>query len=176
MTFNHNAHRDLWNWLSHNPFKRKRDWPGWEKNGGKHIDSGDECFACNACSDCSGCPLVWPIGHCYERVVDGETLYGLFNYWQSMTVNSIGHIQQGRIELANENIPGLIQLARRIRDLPLAAHSKQEDNVIFFDDGEPGDLEPSLEPDDDAAYDRRVDDALCGDDDWIIPYPIDGEF
>ena len=160
MTFDHNAHRDLWNWLSHNPFKRKRDWPGWKRNGGKHIDTGNECFACNACSDCSGCPLVWPIGHCYERVVNGETLYGLFNYWNSMTENSIGHIQQGRIELANENIPGLIQLARRIRDLPLAQHSDQEDNTIFFDDGE-----PSLEPDDDYEYDRRIDDMLCGDDD-----------
>ena len=62
----------------------------------------------------------------------------------------------------------LIQLARRFRHLPLAAHSEQEDNTSFFDDGEPGDLEPSLEPDDDAAYDRRVDDALCGDEDNII--------
>ena len=38
-------------------------------------------------------------------------------------------------------------------------------DVIFFDDGEPGDLEPSLEPDDDYEYDRRIDDMLCGDDD-----------
>ena len=170
MTFNHNAHRDLWNWLSHNPFKRKRDWPEWEKNGGKYIDDGNECFACDACPDCSGCPLVWPTGHCYERVVDGETLYGLFNYWHAMTENSIGHIQQGRIELANENIPGLIQLARRIRDLPLAQPSEQEDNTIFFDDGEPDDLEPSLEPDDDFEYDRRIDDALCGDENIIIQW------
>ena len=164
MTFNHNAHKDLWNWLSHNPFKRKSDWPGWEKNGGTYIDDGYECFACGTGCDCSGCPLVWPNGHCYVRVVDGKTLDGLFYYWHTMTENSIGHIKQGRIELANENIPELIQLARRIRDLPLATHSKQEDNVIFFDD-EPGDLEPSLEPDDDLAYDRRIDDMLCGDDD-----------
>ena len=169
MTFDHNAHRDLWNWLSHNPFKRKRDWPGWEKNGGKHIDAGNECFACDACFDCSGCPLVWPNGHCYERIVDGETFNGLFKRWHVLNEISRNRFNRGFFDLACESIPELIQLARRIRDLPLAAHSEQEDNTIFFDDGE-----PSLEPDDDAAYGRRVDDALCGDEDNII-FPWFGE-
>ena len=166
MTFNHNAHRDLWNWLSHNPFKRKRDWPGWEENGGKYIDAGNECFACNACSDCSGCPLAWPNGHCYERVVEGITLNGLFNHWYELNEISRSQYNQGFFDLAWESIPELIQLARRIRDLPLAQHSDQEDNTIFFDDDEPDDY---WSEDDlcDAAYDRKVDDALCGDENII---------
>ena len=168
MTFNHVAHRKLWHWLSLFPFKRKGEWPEWEKNGGTYIDAGNECFACDACGDCSCCPLVWPNGHCYERIVDGKTLNGLFKRWHVLNEISRNNFNRGFFDLACESIPELIQLARRIRDLPLAAHSEQEDNTIFFDDGEPGDLEPSLEPDDDAAYDRRVDDALCGDEDNII--------
>ena len=163
MTFNHVAHKRLWDWLSRNPLKRKGDWPEWLKNGGVYIDSGNECFACESCGDCSRCPLVWPGGHCEEQVVDGKTLQGLFKRWHMITEMSCGYIYRGFVEQAKENIPELIQLARRIRDLPLAQHSDQEDNTIFFDDGEPGDLEPSL--DDDLAYDRRIDDMLCGDDD-----------
>ena len=164
MSFNHQAHRDLWHWLSLNPFELKENWPEWKKNGGKYLDAGNECFACDACGDCSGCPIMWPNGHCYERVVEGITLNGLFKRWHILNEVSRASLRRGAIEQAKENIPELIQLARRIRDLPLATHSKQEDNVIFFDD-EPGDLEPSLEPDDDLAYDRRIDDMLCGDDD-----------
>ena len=88
--------------------------------------------------------------------------------WHVLNEISRNHFNRGFFDLACENIPELIQLARRIRDLPLAAHSEQGVITIFFDDCEPGGLEPSLEPDDDAAYDRRVDDALCGDEDNII--------
>ena len=170
MTFNHVAHKRLWDWLSRNPLKRKGDWPEWQKNGGTYFDAGNECFACDACSDCSSCPLVWPNGHCYERLMNGTTLKGLFKRWYILTEVSRSYILRGAMDQAKENIPELIQLARRIRDLPLAQHSDQEDNTIFFDDGEPGDLEPSL--DDDLAYDRRIDDMLCGDDDdnSIIPW------
>ena len=46
---------------------------------------------------------------------------------------------------------------KRLWDWLLRNPLKQEDNDIFFDD------EPSLEPDDDYEYDRRIDDMLCGD-------------
>ena len=164
MSFNHQGHRELWDWLSKHPGKLKSEWPGWDRNYGPYPDNGNECFACDACSDCSGCPLVWPNGHCYERFVEGKTLNGLFKRWHVLNEISRNRYNRGFFDSAWESIPEMIQLARRIRDLPLAQHSDQEDNTIFFDDCEPGDLEPSLEPDDDAAYDRRVDDMLCGDD------------
>ena len=162
MTFNHIAHRKLWHWLSLFPLNRKGEWPEWKKNGGTYIDAEGECFACDACEDCVHCPLVWPNGHCYERTVNGTTLGGLFKRWHILNEISRNRYDRGFFVLAWENIPELIQLARRIRDLPLAQHPAQENNTIFFDDGEPDDLEPSL--DDDLAYDRRIDDMLCGDD------------
>ena len=158
MSFNHQAHRELWDWLSKHPGKLKSEWPGWDRNYGPYPDNGNECFACDACSDCSGCPLVWPHGHCYERVVYGETLHGLFKRWHALTMVSRASLQRGAIEQAKKSIPDLIQLARRIRDLPLAQPVKKpqppcdEDN----DDDDLYDL-------DDVAYDRRIDDALCGD-------------
>ena len=175
MTFNHNAHRDLWNWLSHNPFKRKSDWPGWEKNGGKYPDAGNECFACDACPDCSGCPLVWPNGHCYERIVDGTTLEGLFKRWHILNEVSRSYILRGLIDRAKVNIPELIQLARRIRDLPLAEYAEPKGGVIPSNDDDDNEEEDYLDVldgfDEDAVYDRRVDDALCGDEDnTIIPW------
>ena len=165
MTFNHNAHRKLWHWLSLFPFKRKRDWPGWEKNGGTYIDAGNECFACDACSDCSGCPLVWPEGHCYE-------LGGLFKRWHILNVVSQSYILRGLIDQAKENIPELIQLARRIRDLQLAKYVEPKGNVIPSNDDDDNEGEDYLDVldgfDEDAVYDRRVDDKLCGDEDNII--------
>ena len=164
MTFNHAAHKRLWDWLSRNPLKRKGDWPEWQKNGGTCLDSENECFACEACGDCFRCPLVWPNGHCYEIVVDGITYNGLFKRWHVLNEISSNRFNRlGFFDLAWESIPEIIQLARRIRDLPLTQHSDQKDITIFFDDREPGDLEPAL--DDDFEYDRRIDDMLCGDDD-----------
>ena len=179
MTFNHNAHRDLWNWLSHNPFNRKDEWPEWQKNGGPYIDDGHECFACDACEDCSHCPLVWPNGHCYERVVEGITLNGLFKRWHILNEASRADLQRGAIEQAKESIPDLIQLARRIRDLPLAEYVEPKGNVIPSNNDDDNEEEDYLDVldwfDEDAVYDRRVDDKLCGDE-WVHHYMDDGEF
>ena len=166
MTFNHVAHKRLWDWLSRNPLKRKGEWPEWLKNGGVYIDSGNECFACDACGDCFRCPLVWPNGHCYERVVEGITLEGLFKRWYILNEISRSYI------LTKENIPELIQLARRIRDLPLAEYAEPKDDVIPSDDDDDNEEEDYFDVlvgfDEDAVYDRRVDDKLCGDEDNII--------
>ena len=168
MTFNHVAHKRLWDWLSRNPLKRKGDWPEWLKNGGVYIDSGNECFACESCVDCSRCPLAWPNGHCYERVVEGKTLNGLFKHWHVLNEISRNHYNRGFFDLAWESIPELIQLARRIRDLPLAEYAGPKNDVIPSNDEE--EEEDYLDVQDwfDAVYDRRVDDKLCGDEDNLI--------
>lgn len=70
--FNHTAHKELWNWLAQNPDKQKRDWGGWEENGGEYQYGGayEYCFACdyeNERNDywqdsddgCRYCPLAW---------------------------------------------------------------------------------------------------------------------
>ena len=174
MTFNHLAHKRLWDWLSRNPLKRKDEWPEWQKNGGTYLDAGNECFACDACPDCSRCPLVWPNGHCYERVVEGITLNGLFKHWYVLNESSRSQYNRGFLDLAWESIPELIQLARRIRDLPLAEYVEPKDDVIPSndDDDEEEDYLDVLDGfDEDAVYDRRVDDKLCGDEDnLIIPW------
>ena len=172
MTFNHIAHRKLWHWLALNPFKRKGEWPEWQKNGGHYLDAGNECFACDACGDCSICPLVWPNGHCYERIVEGITLNGLFKRWYILNEVSQSYIRRGLIDQAKENIPELIQIARRIRDLPLAEYAEPKGDVIPSNDDDDIEEEDYLDVldrfDEDAVYDRRVDDKLCGDEDNII--------
>ena len=172
MPFNHIAHRKLWHWLALNPFKRKGEWPEWQKNGGHYLDARHECFACDACEDCVHCPLVWPNGHCYERVVEGITLNGLFKRWYILNGVSRSYILRGRIDLAKENIPELIQLARRIRDLPLAEYVEPKGDVIPSNNDDDNEEEDYLDVldgfDEDAVYDRRVDDKLCGDEDNII--------
>ena len=172
MTFNHAAHKKLWDWLSRNPLKRKGDWPEWHENGGIYLDSGNGCFACEACGDCSRCPLAWPEGNCYERVVEGKTLDGLFKRWHVLNEISRNLFNRGFFDLAWESIPEIIQLARRIRDLPLAEYAEPKGDVIPSNDDDDNEEEDYLDVldgfDEDAAYDRRVDDALCGDEDNII--------
>ena len=172
MPFNHIAHRKLWHWLVLNPFKRKCEWPEWQENGGTYIDAGNECFACDACGDCSRCPLVWPEGHCYERVVEGTALEGLFKRWYILNEIYRSYIPRGLIDWANENIPEMIQLARRIRDLPLSEYAEPKDDAIHSNDDDDNEEEDYLDVldgfDEDAVYDRRVDDKLCGDEDNII--------
>ena len=61
-------HRELWDWLYHNPSKEKEDWPKWEWNGGDIISAQNECFLCEyddqnrdpyMDSCCVYCPLDW---------------------------------------------------------------------------------------------------------------------
>jgi hypothetical protein len=63
------AHRELWDWLSRNPDKWKRHWPGWRENGGK-FSAGNSCFACAyagfdeyAEPRCEHCPLDLSVMH-----------------------------------------------------------------------------------------------------------------
>ena len=64
--FNHTAHKELWNYLAENPTKHKKDWPGWEINGGEYSEVVGHCFACEftIAVICYNCPLIWPSGCC----------------------------------------------------------------------------------------------------------------
>lgn len=43
----HKLHIELWQFLVDNPWKKKRDWPGWAALGNDDcLDSGNDCFAC----------------------------------------------------------------------------------------------------------------------------------
>ena len=85
MKFNLTAHKALWNWLAENP-EKKKDWPGWEENGGKvkSIAEDSYCFACHYASyvpysECEeACPLQWgaPLYKCTHY--DGHGLYDLW--------------------------------------------------------------------------------------------------
>ena len=62
--FLHSKHIELWTWLSHNPDKDKKEWPGWEdyrECGYVTIDS--YCFACEYDyqfeSNCENCSIIW---------------------------------------------------------------------------------------------------------------------
>ena len=78
-SFNHEAHRALWLWLSENPCSWKADWPGWERY--RNLPAR-LCFACQYAHDirlwevytqhgkpipdmdfpvvnCARCPLIW---------------------------------------------------------------------------------------------------------------------
>lgn len=100
MKFNHSAHIRLWDWLSKNPDKRKKDWPEWQANGGNVARVSGDCFACeytmkcNYCS-CSNCPLIWP------NNISCNRLGGLFIRWNG----AVGNEKQA--------------LAEQIRDLPV---------------------------------------------------------
>lgn len=52
---------ELWNWLSKNPDKDKKDWVDWEINGDKYKRVAYDCFVCeqakNMCQNCLLIPL-----------------------------------------------------------------------------------------------------------------------
>lgn len=83
MKFDHTAHKEMWTWLSENPKKEKKDWPGWDWNEGIIDTKVNLCFACDyGYTACSSCPLLWPkvkgegrvchSGGLYEKWVTGE--------------------------------------------------------------------------------------------------------
>lgn len=80
--FNHTAHKALWIWLSENPKKSKKDWPGWKINGGKYSRIANYCFACEFTvvgGTCYDCPLIWPNRNC----VGSKDSASLFVEWES---------------------------------------------------------------------------------------------
>jgi len=50
-------HRELWDWLYHNPSKDKTDWPRWRGNGGDLLYVYNLCFLCESSTFC--CLLDW---------------------------------------------------------------------------------------------------------------------
>lgn len=113
-TFNHTAHKAMWDWLSNNPGAFKEDWPGW---GDCTTVSLNYCFACEYTFQVTGienipyfgvcidyCPLVWKgTGICISR--DGEALFSQWN------IASFIHKPFNADECRH--------LAQIIRDLPL---------------------------------------------------------
>jgi len=58
---------DLWLWLALNPEKGKRDWPGFELNGG-YLETPEEFCPCceymaEANLDCKDCIIKWSTDH-----------------------------------------------------------------------------------------------------------------
>lgn len=60
------AHRRLWDWLSKNPDKEKKDWPEWETYQDQEELEKFQCFACfftgfnnSSRLDCDICPINW---------------------------------------------------------------------------------------------------------------------
>jgi hypothetical protein len=92
--FNHTGHKELWQWLSEDPNRKKEDWPGF--NSDQQVFN--HCFACDyivkndlGCE--SNCPLIWPDNkRCYDINCD------LYSRWQ----------------LKRES-----KIAQQIRDLPV---------------------------------------------------------
>lgn len=80
-TFQHKAHKRLWNWLAKNPRKQKKDWPGWHSIPYALVR---DCFACEyawiareeleeGLDLCYYCPLC--------AKYSDMCLAGLFNTW-----------------------------------------------------------------------------------------------
>jgi hypothetical protein len=109
------AHRKLWGWLAEHPLDLKRDWPGWERNGGEYRNVKNRCFACeftvlmpSSFLDCKNCLFVWPdeeygIYGC-QREEDG-----LFDLWE--------------IAFEDDNLSEMVEFAKQIRDLPVRSES-----------------------------------------------------
>ena len=80
-------HQDLWNWLSQNPDKEKRDWPEWIINGGSTIYCQNNCPACeyneqreSATMYCgSACIIAWPAGGGCQWI--NNTSHEIYNQW-----------------------------------------------------------------------------------------------
>lgn len=78
--FNHTSHKEMWKWLSNNPIKQKKDWIGWDHNGGDLVYEGYDCFACEYCKTvCDKCPLDWPDNDDGDRRCDG--IGGIWYEW-----------------------------------------------------------------------------------------------
>ena len=117
--FDHQAHVDMWDWLSKNPDKQKLDWPGWKDIPVKPMYS---CMACGFAARisptgsiypnrCKYCPLEWPDG----GLCADTTEQALHDRW-----------------FETENLEERAELAARIRDLPLREFAKTPDTFPDF--------------------------------------------
>lgn len=76
-------HREMWLWLSENPDKEKRDWPGWKYHNDNNFDptKHQHCFLCGYVSvayeeeSCHACPLDWGISESCEDGIGQSTYY-----------------------------------------------------------------------------------------------------
>ena len=99
-------HRELWDWLSKNPLKRKDQWPGWE---GYEIDNPAEFAYCFACWHDGQYPIDDTCEKCLLEFIPNEfmpgshfyCLGGLFEDWQ------------------NAKRDKRVRIAEQIRDLPV---------------------------------------------------------
>ena len=85
-------HRKMWHWLSDNPDKVKKDWPGWEKYD---IDPSPKemeyCFLCCYIShtedmSCNDCPLDWVITDMCEGTYPETSYY--VSYYDAITLKA----------------------------------------------------------------------------------------
>ena len=126
-TFNHTAHKELWDWLANNPGQPKSAWPGWSYYPDIK-EEYNECFACEyvirymkaplyfvPCAD--HCPLVWPNpGTCFDPHREG-----LYARWHKRTVMAqcLRAEPGGCPETIAAFYSTVSDLARQIRDLPV---------------------------------------------------------
>jgi len=85
-----NFFRELWDWCSRHPKKKKEDWPRWVTNGGDVALVDNDCFLCdavrNGAGDCGvdgeNCPADWsPALGCIQGSDDEEVL-SVFSKWE----------------------------------------------------------------------------------------------
>lgn len=73
-------HREMWTWLSENPDKGKRDWPGWKKQDRREEN---DCFLCGYVAtlpndDCYFCPIDWGITTWCMDEMPNDSYYVLY--------------------------------------------------------------------------------------------------
>jgi len=99
-------HRELWDWLYHNPEKAKGDWPRWEEL--EKVMA--QCFLCEYANrkcnltlfQCECCPLAWPRFDLWSRK-------GVFCYQKDTPFDKWAKAKSPRIKK---------KYAKIIRDLP----------------------------------------------------------
>lgn len=78
-------HRELWEWLIHNPSRNKEQWPRWVSNGGDIQLVVSYCFACflwSSSSSCKDCKLDnTALNH--KEAKEDSCLCGIFSKWQN---------------------------------------------------------------------------------------------
>lgn len=117
-------HRELWHWLSENPWASKPDWPGWTilfEDGGETMEDNSYCFICFFSQYCSKCMARWPRGDygcCINKVTNppGMERDGIYSTWENLKDKFDEYFEpedKQYVEVMRSH------LARRIRDLEI---------------------------------------------------------